>query len=791
MNCKLEAALRAARLGFRVVPIKANTKDRSLLSHPLADASRDEAQIAEWWQQHPDANIGVYCPDHIVIDIDVKPDKNGNPAQGKESFSKLGISKVQQRQAALVRTPSGGWHMYFRAPENVEICSKNGFRPGIDVRAKGGQGWLMAPGSTIDDKGYEILRWPAELAFAPQKFVNLLLAGQAPKRERRGHAIATGAVPDSSEAVSSAARTILDWPPSIEGNGGHDNLVKLAMRCGDIGISADRCLELLLALWNDRCNGPWEPDALSTQVHSAYGSRTSPLGCDQPAAQFSGVELPEPLVGQNSALAPIPIARPLLPVPQFDPAWLPMRLRAWCEDIASRLSVPLDFVAIPALVQAGALIGRAVSIRPERNTPWAEPANLWGCIVAPPGALKSPAIAEVLAPIKRLESVAQDDNKKSLADWEAKTAIAKIQDDVRASTAKRMLKDAKGDEDSALALMAPGDKPTKPPQKRLIVNDATVEKLGEICADNPNGVIYYRDEIMSFFSDLEKPDQASARGFILTAWSGKDAYTFDRIGRGTVHIPSVVISLLGTTQPDRIKRFIADSLRSMNDGMVQRLQMLVWPDPPGPWRSQDRVPDRLAQEDALSCYNSLASVDALALGCELGESGSQFFLRFANDASQRFDVWRSELERSIRDPEMLPELAAHLAKFRGLIPRLALVHHLASGSGGPVSFGAIDSALALGRYFECHARRAYEAGANSTADAANAVLRRIRKGDLRDGFTARDVKRHDWQGLTTSESVDGALQLLVDHRWLTEQRRDTQGRPSVVYRLNPLGFADK
>jgi len=219
--------------------------------------------------------------------------------------------------------------------------------------------------------------------------------------------------------------------------------------------------------------------------------------------------------------------------------------------------------------------------------------------------------------------------------------------------------------------------------------------------------------------------------------------------------------------------------------------MLVWPDPPGPWRSQDRVPDRLAQEDALSCYNSLASVDALALGCELGESGSQFFLRFANDASKRFDIWRSELESNIRDPDMLPELAAHLAKFRGLIPRLALVHHLANGSVGSVSLDALNSAVALGQYFECHARRAYEAGTNGTADAANAVLRRIRKGDLRDGFTARDVKRHDWQGLTTSESVDGALQLLVDHHWLTEQRRDTQGRPSVEYRLNPLGFADK
>jgi hypothetical protein len=55
----------------------------------------------------------------------------------------------------------------------------------------------------------------------------------------------------------------------------------------------------------------------------------------------------------------------------------------------------------------------------------------------------------------------------------------------------------------------------------LPLNDTSYEKLGEILADNPNGVMAYRDELLSMLKVLDKEEHVAARGFYLTAWSGK------------------------------------------------------------------------------------------------------------------------------------------------------------------------------------------------------------------------------------------------------------------------------
>jgi Protein of unknown function (DUF3987) len=93
----------------------------------------------------------------------------------------------------------------------------------------------------------------------------------------------------------------------------------------------------------------------------------------------------------------------LAPVAPFDMAFLPETIAPWVADIAERMQCPPDFVAIPAMVALGAVLGRKVGIRPQRRTDWTEVPNLWGCIVGRPGAMKSPAMGEALKPLHRLE----------------------------------------------------------------------------------------------------------------------------------------------------------------------------------------------------------------------------------------------------------------------------------------------------------------------------------------------------------------------------------------------------
>jgi Protein of unknown function (DUF3987) len=82
---------------------------------------------------------------------------------------------------------------------------------------------------------------------------------------------------------------------------------------------------------------------------------------------------------------PKPLPNGLAPVAPFDINLLPETIAPWVADIAERMQCPPDFVAIPAMVALGAVIGRKTGIRPQRKTDWLEVANLWGCIIGRPG----------------------------------------------------------------------------------------------------------------------------------------------------------------------------------------------------------------------------------------------------------------------------------------------------------------------------------------------------------------------------------------------------------------------
>jgi hypothetical protein len=74
-----------------------------------------------------------------------------------------------------------------------------------------------------------------------------------------------------------------------------------------------------------------------------------------------------------------------------------------------------------------------------------------------------------------------------------------------------------------------------------------------------------------------------------------------------------------------------------------------------------------------------------------------------------------------------------------------------------------------------------------TTAAAKSILDRIAKHDLQDGFTARDVHRPRWANLSDKTQVHAGLELLVDFDWLVATQRETGGRPTIVYSVNPRG----
>jgi len=142
----------------------------------------------------------------------------------------------------------------------------------------------------------------------------------------------------------------------------------------------------------------------------------------------------------------------------------------------------------------------------------------------------------------------------------------------------------------------------------------------------------------------------------------------------------------------------------------------------------------------------------------------------------------------VRSDELSPAFEGHLAKYRKLVPTLALMNHLADVGEGLVSRHALLKALALAHYLKSHARRVYGSADEAELAAAKAILKHIKAGDLQDGFTARDVHRHGWANLTEREQVGAGLGLLTDLDYLAASVPAAGahgGRPKVTYRINP------
>jgi hypothetical protein len=309
---------------------------------------------------------------------------------------------------------------------------------------------------------------------------------------------------------------------------------------------------------------------------------------------------------------PVSLPEGLSQVAAFDPALLPEAISPWVCDISERMQCPPDYVGVAALVALGSVLGRKVAIRPQRRTDWSEVANLWGCIVGRPGDLKSPAITEALKPLRRLETKAGEWFEAKTAQYEQEQQLWALKREAAKDKAKKDLK--KNPE----AHLDPFDipEPNAPVERRYITNDSTYEKLGEILAQNPKGVLAHRDELVSLLKTLDREENAAARGFFLTSWSGTQSYKFDRITRGKTHIEGVCLSLLGSTQPGRLAEYVrrAHAGGAGDDGLIQRFGLLVWPDQRPEWDNIDRYPEERAKEAAWGVFDSFDSLQPEAIG---------------------------------------------------------------------------------------------------------------------------------------------------------------------------------
>ena len=458
---------------------------------------------------------------------------------------------------------------------------------------------------------------------------------------------------------------------------------------------------------------------------------------------------------------------------------------------------PPDFVAATVIVALSILIGARCAIKPKPNDTWLVVPNLWGGIVGDPSAKKTPAANAAMKPLDRLVAIAQ----KIFEDEMRRHQVEELAHDARVNALKDKLKAAAKDRSKGDPKIIAGElqalldqAPKKPMLRRFKTNDPTVESLGELLRDNPRGLLVFRDEIVGLLASWEKDGREGDRAFYLEAYNGNASFDVDRIGRGHVHIPNLCASLFGGIQPDKLAGYLRMTTRSLdNDGLFQRFQVLVYPDPQV-WEWRDEAPDKYARDRAYEIFEQLANFNPVFWGAiPKGEHDKFHTFRSGTKRKSIFIAWSIDLYRKKMRIEDDAIIRQHLAKYDSLFCSLALIFHLidcaAHGLRGPVSKASAIRAAAWCDYLESHARRCYGLLRDAGLRAAKTLARKLERGDLKTGFTAHEVRRRQWSNLQTPEDVGSALDWLEDLAWIRRMPppagRSRGGRPTVRYEIHP------
>ncbi|WP_329218940.1 bifunctional DNA primase/polymerase [Streptomyces sp. NBC_01485] len=150
--------------------------------HGVYDASADPARVRELFAAAPWATgYGIACglpPHHLIgVDLDTKSDTDSTAALREIALRHL----FTIPPTIVVRTPSGGRHLWLTGPPDVVVPNSAGrLAPGIDIRGAGG--YLVGPGSHTAHGAYTTAPGTAHLTPAPcpRALLRLLLPPPRP-----------------------------------------------------------------------------------------------------------------------------------------------------------------------------------------------------------------------------------------------------------------------------------------------------------------------------------------------------------------------------------------------------------------------------------------------------------------------------------------------------------------------------------------------------------------------------------------------------------------------------------
>jgi hypothetical protein len=569
------------------------------------------------------------------------------------------------------------------------------------------------------------------------------------------------------------------FPDSIAGRRGHDRLFHVACVLVDgFGLSFDQALPIFQD-WNQAKAHP--PEAEKQVQHKLRGAIKK-----RPVPSLSLLNAGRNGAPSESAAAPptgSPLWRPLrfseLPsVEPFPLDVLPGPVARFVREGAAAIGCPPDFLAVPALAVAGGAIGRSASLRLKDG--YFASATIFAACIGPPSDGKTPALDSVAQAIRRIDDTLSDEHDQAMARWEEEAARLEGRNGKKTQL------------------------PPKPKPRRIDIDDATMEVLPLLLADNPRGLVMVRDELTAFLLGMNQYKAAGKgndRAVALKLWAGKSIIK-DRVNhenRVPVRCPHPRLSMVGGIVPDMVTAMVDPKGRV--DGLLDRF-LFCYPDQlPVPGWSDRGIPDDVVE----SWCKLVTRLWKRPLAAKDGRSVPHV-VRFTSAGK---GSWRECYARHVaemNDPGFPPSLRGPWGKFREYAGRLALVLVLLEHAAEPnadeygvpeVGAGRVEAAWRLVSYFKSHARRVHAAIARGPSNPyAKSVVDWIK----RHGFTTfreSEVREHLRWFRDHPEDLSAALDSLKALRAIRlkcePSAQSKRGpKPSPAYEVHPdlLGAPD-
>jgi hypothetical protein len=440
---------------------------------------------------------------------------------------------------------------------------------------------------------------------------------------------------------------------------------------------------------------------------------------------------------------------------------------------ATAIGCSKDFLGLCVLAVAAGVIGRSVNLRLKSG--YYVPPTIFGVLVGPPSDGKSPALRAAASPTRLIDKALEAEFERELSRWETEA------------------------EDARKTKVKP---PPRPRPQRIDVDDATVEALIGILADNPRGLVMIKDELTALVLGLNqyKGGKGSDRASLLSVWVGA-AIKKDRVAnedRVPIRCLHPCMSIIGGHTPDMLGELI--DARGRADGFLDRF-LFVSPDPaPTNSWAWGGVP-----EDVTEAWDELVlrlwqRPMALKDGVPIPS-----VMDLSPDARAAWEGRFNELVCEMNREDFPLGLRGPWGKMRDYAARLALVLACLRHAADPTANLAatsdadardVENAWTLVRYFMSHALRvrAIITDGVGTDDANVHVVRAIvawlRSGQLAEFSEAelRDARRWIKEG----DKAD-ALGFLTERgaiRLRPSAAPGPQGgRPtSPTYEVNPALF---